>query len=197
VPFGHFLIKQVIKDLAAEFPDVKCYATLSPLPHFSRAIHDSGNPEGFTRERLRGLLADSSASLERAAERKDAAEALLHLLKDPLRHKTILAEPLRRLALAYLTQARREGKLYDPVAAFHLSNGARIEHINVFGNQRHYGLKDSLGVTVNYRYLPDELEENHERFVRKGEIQVARGLSQDFRDVAAVWKNPLARSNGL
>jgi malonyl-CoA decarboxylase len=197
VPFGHFLIKQVIRELAAEFPLLRCYATLSPLPRFSRAIHDSGNAEGFTRERLCRLLADSSASLERAAGHKDAAEALLHLLKDPLRHQTVLAGPLRRLALAYLTQARREGKLYDPVATFHLSNGARIEHINVFGNQRHYGLKDSLGVTVNYRYVPDDLEENHERFVRKGEIQVARGLSQEFRDAAALWKNPVASSNSL
>jgi len=191
VRFGNFLIKQVVTDLAAEYPGLRCYATLSPLPRFSRAIHDSGNVDGFTRDRMRRLLADSSASLERAAGRKDAVEALFHLLKDPLRHQPVLAEPLRRLALAYLTQARREGKLYDPVATFHLFNGARIEHINVFGNQRPYGLKDSFGVTVNYRYLSDEVEENHERFVRQGEIQVARGLSREFHDVAALWKNPL------
>ena len=120
-------------------------------------------------------------------------EALFHLLKDPLRHRGVLAEPLRRLALAYLTQAHREGKLYDPVATFHLSNGARIEHINAFGNLRPYGLKDSFGMTVNYRYLLDDLEENHERFVRGGEIQAARGLSREFRDAAARWKNPVVR----
>jgi malonyl-CoA decarboxylase len=193
VPFGNFLIKQVVTDLAAEIPALKCYATLSPLPRFSRAIHDSGNAEGFTRDRLRRLIADWAASLERAAGRKDAVEALLHLLKDPLRQQAVLAEPLRRLALAYLTQVRREGKLYDPVATFHLHNGARIEHINVFGNKRPYGLKDSFGVTVNYRYLPDDLEENHERFVHQGEIQVARGLSREFHEAAALWKNPVPR----
>jgi malonyl-CoA decarboxylase len=193
VPFGHFLIKQVVTDLAAEFPGLKCYATLSPLPRFSRAIHDGDNSDGFTHDRLRRLLADFSASLERAAGRKDAVEALFHLLKDPLRHRGVLAEPLRRLALAYLTQAHREGKLYDPVATFHLSNGARIEHINAFGNLRPYGLKDSFGMTVNYRYLLDDLEENHERFVRGGEIQAARGLSREFRDAAARWKNPVVR----
>jgi len=192
VPFGNFLIKQVVTDLAAEFPGLKSYATLSPLPRFSRAIHDSENADGFTRERMRRLLADFAASLERSAGRKDSVEALLLLLKEPMRHQAVLAEPLRRLALAYLTQAHREGKLYDPVATFHISNGARIEHINAFGNQRPYGLKDSFGVTVNYRYLLDDLEENHERFVRQGEIQVARGLSREFRDVAAMWKNPLA-----
>jgi malonyl-CoA decarboxylase len=192
VPFGNFLIKQVVADLAAEFPGLRCYATLSPMPRFSRAIHDSENAEGFTRDRLRRLTGEWAASLERAAGRRDAVEALLHLLKDPLHHQVILAEPLRRLALAYLTQARREGKLYDPVATFHLYNGARIEHINAFGNLRPYGVKDSFGVTVNYRYLPDDLEENHERFVREGEIQVARGLSRELREVAAQWKNPVA-----
>jgi malonyl-CoA decarboxylase len=190
VPFGNFLIKQVVTDLAAEFPGLKCYATLSPLPRFSRAIQDSGNADGFTRDRLRCLLADFSANLERAAGRKGAVEALLFLLKDPLRHRALLSGPLERLALGYLTQAHNEGKLYDPVATFHLSNGARIERINAFGNLRPYGLKDSFGVTVNYRYLLDDLEENHERFVRRGEIQVARGLSREFRDTAALWKNP-------
>jgi malonyl-CoA decarboxylase len=190
VPFGNFLIKQVVNDLSAEFPGLECYATLSPLPQFSRAIHDVENAAGFTRDRQRRLLADSAAKLAAAAGRKDPVDALLHLLKDPVRHRQVLTEPLRLLALAYLTQARLNGKLYDPVAAFHLSNGARLERINPFGNLRPYGLKDSYGVTASYRYLPDDLEENHEGFVRQGEIQVSRGLSRDARTVVALWKNP-------
>ncbi|HMD33186.1 MAG TPA: malonyl-CoA decarboxylase family protein [Candidatus Acidoferrales bacterium] len=190
VPFGNFLIKQVVDDLTAEFPGLNCYATLSPLPHFAEALQDSGNPDAFTRDRLRRLLADFAASLAPAAARKDPVDAFLLLLKDPVRHREALSEPLRRLALAYLTRARRDGKLYDSVAGFHLSNGARLERINPFGNLRPYGLKDSFGVTVNYRYLPEELEENHERFARQGEIQVSRGLSRDTRTVAALWKDP-------
>jgi len=190
VPFGNFLIKQVVTDLAAELPRLNCYATLSPLPRFARALQDRGNAEGFTHDRLSRLLADYSADLISATGRKDPVDAFLHLLKEPLRHREALSAPLRRLALAYLTRGRREGKLYDPVATFHLYNGARLERINPFGNLRPYGIKDSYGVTVNYRYLPGDLEENHERFARQGEIQVSRALSGDFRAVAAAWRGP-------
>ena len=61
-----------------------------------------------------------------AARRRDPVEALFHLLEQPVAHRDVLARPLERLALAYLTQARQNGKLYDPVATFHLSNGARL-----------------------------------------------------------------------
>jgi malonyl-CoA decarboxylase len=93
---------------------------------------------------------------------------------------------LRRLALVYLTQL--SGKQHDPVAAFHFSNGARLESIDTFANLRPYGLRDSFGVMVNYRYIPEDLEENHERFVRNGEISVAPGLIQERRVSTALWK---------
>jgi malonyl-CoA decarboxylase len=121
---------------------------------------------------------------------------LFHLLEQPLAHRDVLRRPLERLALAYLTQARLNGRLYDPVATFHLSNGARLERINTFGNLRPYGLRDSFGVTVNYRYLPDELEENHERFVR-GEIQVANNLLSEYKSVAKAWQQPKAETHVL
>ena len=187
VPFGDFLIKQVVAELAAEFPNIKIYSTLSPLPRFSRALRDTQNEHGFTRARLSRLLADYARDLNAAAGRRDPVEAFYHLLENPLSHRKTLAEPLRRVALAYLTKARREGKLYDPVATFHLSNGARLQRINVFGNLRPYGLEESFGVTVNYRYVPAELEENHERFVR-GQIRVSNDLLQELKVVGTAWQ---------
>jgi malonyl-CoA decarboxylase len=187
VPFGNFLIKQVVSELVFEFPNIQTYCTLSPLPNFSRALRDQRNEEGFTRDRLSRLLGDYSRSLIGASGRRDSVEALFILLEQPKVHRTILAKPLERLALAYLTQVRQSGKLYDPVATFHLSNGARVERINAFGNSRPYGLKASFGVTVNYRYLPAELEENHERFVR-GEIQVSSDLASDHKEIAHLWQ---------
>ena len=133
------------------------------------------------------MLADVARALSAAGRRRDPVEALFYLLDQPLAHQDVLAKPLQRLALAYLTQARQNGKLYDPVATFHLSNGARLERINIFGNLRPYGLRDSFGVTVNYRYLPDELEENHERFVR-GEIQVASDLLLEYKTMTKAWQ---------
>ena len=187
VPFGNFLIKQVVDELAAELPNIQTYSTLSPLPHFSQALRDQQNETGFTHERLLRLLADDSRALTTAGRRRDPVEALFHLLEQPLAHREILARPLERLALAYLTQVRQGGKLHDSVATFHLSNGARLERIYTFGNLRPYGLRDSYGVTVNYRYLPAELEENHERFVR-GEIQVANGLASEYKAVRKAWE---------
>src|ERR1700736_1255548 len=176
VPFGNFLIKQVVAELAVEFPNIKTYSTLSPLPRFSRALRDRHNEHGFTPDRLSRLLTDYTGDLTAATGRRDPVEAFFHLLEQPLSHRDILAGPLQRLALAYLTKAHRDGKLYDPVATFHLSNGARLERINASGNLRPYGLEASVGVTANYRYMPDELEENHERFVRGGQIRISNGL---------------------
>lgn len=187
VPFGNFLIKQVVTELATELPRIRTYATLSPLPRFSEALADNHNEHGFTRERLRWLLADDEAKLTRASNRSDPVDALFYLLKQPLSHRAVLAAPLERLALAYLTRAHRGGKLYDPVATFHFSNGSRLEHINAFGNLRPYGMEASFGVTVSYRYLPAELEENHERFVRSGQIRVSTKLFREQKEVAAAW----------
>lgn len=189
IPFGNFLIKQVVVELAAEFPDVKSYATLSPLPRFARALKDDRNADGFTRERLSRLLADFAEDLRAATRERDPVEALRDLLQAPLANRKVLTAPLERLALAYLTEARDGGRLYDPVASFHLANGARLERINAFGNLRPYGLEASFGLTVNYRYLPDEVEENHEQFVRNGQIRLGAGLARDFRAVSAVWQS--------
>jgi len=187
VPFGSFLIKQVVAELAAELPNIKTYGTLSPLPRFSQALRDNENEDGFTRERLSRLLVEYARDLMSAAKRRDPIEAFLYLLEHPLAHREILSAPLERVALAYLTRARQNGKLYDPVATFHLSNGARLERINAFGNLRPYGMEASFGVTVNYRYLPAELEENHERFIRKGQIRVSDGLFREHKRLAAAW----------
>ena len=196
VPFGNFLIKQVVSELAAEFPQIRRYSTLSPLPGFSRALLDRQNEDGFTRDRLSRLLADYAQNLIQAAQLPDPVEALFHLLQQPLQYRDILAEPLRRLALAYLTQAHHESKLCDSVATFHLSNGARLERINPFGNLRPYGLKASFGVTANYRYLTAKLEENHERFVRDGEIEVSSGLLHEYRTIAGMWRGARKKSEG-
>jgi len=191
VPFGNFLIKQVVVELAAEFPNIKIYSTLSPLPRFAGALREATNErenkDGFTRERLIRLLEDFAPSLMAGGGRRDPVESLWRMLEKPTAHRRALAAPLQRLALAYLTKAHRDGKLYDPVATFHLSNGARLERINAFGNLRPYGLEASFGVTVNYRYIPDELEENHERFVR-GQIQVSRSLAAEQKAVDAAWQ---------
>lgn len=195
VPFGNFLIKQVVTELQSELPNIKTYATLSPLPLFSRAVRDDKNEEGFTHNRLSRLLEDYAPDLKASAGVRDPVDALFALLEHPLAHRNVLSEPLRRLGFAYLTRVRRDGKLYDPVATFHLANGARLERINPFGNLRPYGMEASFGLTVNYRYVPDEVEENHEQFVQTGKIRIPGNLYDKHKAVAAAWDSAPSKSS--
>ncbi len=191
ISFGSFLIKQVMEELSAEFAGIRRYITLSPLPDFASALRaDDANTgaKQFTRERLARLLRDYAGVLTRRARRGDAVDALRRLLERPLEHRRVLAAPLSRLALVYLTRLKRDGTALDQVAHFHLANGARLERINPFANLRPYGLSRSFGVMANYRYLPGELEHNHERFVRGGEIAMSPRLEREFEEIAPLWQ---------
>ncbi len=194
IPFGNFLIRRVMAEIAAEFPNITTFSTLSPLPRFSRALRDTRNEDGFTPGRLSRLLADYATPLTEASGRVDPVEGLFLLLEEPVAYRDVLAGPLRRLALAYLTRARQNGKLSDPVATFHLSNGAGLERINVFGNLRSYGLESSFGVMASYQYVASEVEENHECFVRDGRVRVAKNLCVENAIVSAAWQSATEQS---
>jgi malonyl-CoA decarboxylase len=75
-----------------------------------------------------------------------------------------------RLCALYLTRQPSPGSRVDPVARFHLGNGARLERINWFGNAAYRAIKESFGIMVNYLYDHDSIEDNHEAFVRDGTI---------------------------
>ena len=188
IPFGNFLIKHVVEVLGAELPKLKSYSTLSPLPQLARTLRAHDDAHGFTRERLARLLQDFAEDLTCEARQPDPVEALFHLLKEPAEHQQALTAPLRRLAVAYLTLCRAGDKPYDPVAWFHFSNGARLEALTPFSNLRPYGLRDSFGVMCNYRYVPEELEENHEEFVRTGQTRVSSALFQEQRHATSLWR---------
>lgn len=187
IPFGNFLIKQVVDELGSELPRIRSYSTLSPLPLLARALQSEAEATGFTRDRLARLLSEFGGDLAPSGHKTDVVDAFFSLLENPLDHHHALSAALRRVALAYLTQCRSEDRPHDPVANFHFSNGARLEAINPFANLKPYGLRDSFGVMVNYRYVRDELEENHERFVQTGELRVSNDLLREHRTVTALW----------
>ncbi len=193
VPFGNFLIKQVVDELGAELPRIKNFSTLSPVPYLARALHARHDANGFTPNRLARLLDDFKQDLERASGQSNAVDALFHLLKDPVSHQKVLAAPLRRLTLGYLTQLRVADKPYDPVALFHFSNGARLESIDPFANLRPYGLREGFGVMVNYRYIPEDVEENHERFIEDGELRVSPSLGHEQKVTSELWQAETGR----
>ncbi|KIL98387.1 Malonyl-CoA decarboxylase [Paramagnetospirillum magnetotacticum MS-1] len=175
ISFGNFLIKRVVDDLSREFKQIKTFATLSPIPGFRRWLD--------------GRLTEGEPGLLSAAEHKDltrvtggmgAKGSLKALLAEPdWTAEPLLAQalegPLTRLAARYLTRETRSGGMaaLDPVAHFHLSNGARVERINWMADMSPNGLAQSAGLMVNYLYDLDDIEANHEAYSATGKLAVS------------------------
>ncbi len=171
VSLGNFLIKSVVEVLSREFPRLKVFCTLSPIPGFSAWIN----------QQLRRSDADLSAppALERALKAVAAALGtdVAKVSGDPadaLDRLARLKEPLTALCATYLLHGGDESEMVrDPVARFHLNNGARLERINWLANTSRRGLRESLGMMVNFLYEPRSIEANHDRFMH-GEIAASR-----------------------
>jgi malonyl-CoA decarboxylase len=170
ISFGNFLIKQVVEDLKAETPSLVQFATLSPVPGFRRwldARFDAGAKYMLTPEERVAIAALADTKGAKGAFRRLLQTAGWH--QDPAT-AAALKGSLLRLCAEYLT-ASNEGKgPTDPVARFHLGNGARLERINYLANTAPRGLKESYGLMVNYLYDLDRIEANHEAFVRHGTV---------------------------
>lgn len=188
--FGNLLLKQVLEELQEELPHLKVFATLSPMPGFAATLKAAarGESDDFTRERLDAVLADFREPLCRAAAVEQPIEALFTLLNQiESAPRNVLAAPLERLALAYIGMLETTGKAYDPVANFHLSNGARLERVNPFADMSAARIAESFGVMVNYRYEPDDVLDNHEAFVGKGRVAVAAPLKRTLQKIEPLW----------
>ncbi|MDD3445107.1 MAG: malonyl-CoA decarboxylase [Zavarzinia sp.] len=158
ISFGNFLIKQVVEELRRELPNVTNFVTLSPVPGFAR-----------------WLAATRAAADEGAAFLSEGEKTTLAALDRPdwyLNGETAAAvnAALARACAHYMLKARtRDGRVIDPVARFHLGNGARLERINPLGDRSANGLRQSFGVMVNYLYDLDDIEANHEAWATRGE----------------------------
>ncbi|MDR3054619.1 MAG: malonyl-CoA decarboxylase [Zoogloeaceae bacterium] len=176
VSFGNFLLKRVIEDLQRDFPRLKHFSTLSPLPLLGRWADKT--PEVWQQ-------AFQSGDLERVgklAQCPATVEGVQTLLADPLwatntRLTRALQAPLTRLAAHYLLTAKMgEKRLYDPVARFHIGNGARVERLNFLADTSEKGLRQSFGMMVNYLYEPDDIEENVENLLSTGKIAASSSV---------------------
>ena len=147
VSFGDSLIKRVVETLKAEFPRLKTFATLSPIPG------------------LRAWLA------------KNAPQELLNALAKPLElpPKSKQRAELLGWAARYLGKELVEGKPVDPVARFHLGNGARVERLNWAGDPSAKGLKQSYGLMVNYLYDLKRLDKHRAMFAQ-GQIPISGAI---------------------
>ncbi|MBI3505649.1 MAG: malonyl-CoA decarboxylase family protein [Proteobacteria bacterium] len=183
ISFGGFLIKRVAETLSAEFPNLKTFATLSPIPGL-RAWLDARIAEGMPRLLLAGERKLLAAALAKrggktvAANKGELKRALASgaWLSEPALADA-LKGPLSRLCARYLTEAKRpDGRALDPVAHFHLSNGARIERINWRADTSAKGIKQSAGLMVNYLYRLADIEANHEAYAEDGTLAVSSSV---------------------
>ena len=169
VAFGDFLIKKVVSDLKQHFPQLKNFCTLSPVPGFRKWL---SRQKGRQDELLTQAEAYEVAQME--ASRIDSTEASLDFLIERLDGSdwtdddvfcATVKPVLMRLCQHYLTQEKRRGsQALDPVAHFHLTNGARLERINWMADTSAKGIAQSAGLMVNYLYRLNDIEANHEKY---------------------------------
>ncbi|HEX7528023.1 MAG TPA: malonyl-CoA decarboxylase family protein, partial [Thermoanaerobaculia bacterium] len=163
ISFGSFLIKRVVEEIRREFPTVRTFVTLSPVPGFVSWLEldegsgSSGLLPGDDRTALRRLL------IAGWHERTQDLRVLRPLLTDAVARYLLLARD-------------RAGRLLDPVARFHLGNGALLEQINWLGNLSPKGLAESAGFMVNYIYDLSRIERNHEIYAQTGRVLAARDV---------------------
>ena len=168
VTFGSFLIKQVVEEISRELPNLTTFVTLSPVPMFRDWLADQmKEPDSF------------------ALEPND--RATLALLDQPDWHEdpakvAALTPVLGALAAYYFLHERTQhGRPLDPVARFHLGNGARLERINLMADLSPRALAQSAGVMVNYQYVLADIEKNHEAYAEAGEVVASAAVHRMLR----------------
>lgn len=169
ISFGNFLLKRVIEELKRELPTLKSFATLSPMPGFTRWLEQQTDPD------IRAML----GQLANQASTDDAADASwaqrLQAAVDSQAADALKRCGLR-LAARYLT-AMKDGQPIDAVARFHLGNGARIERLNWAADLSAKGRRQSAAMMVNYLYEPEQLDANRAQ-LEAGTPKVTRAVQK-------------------
>lgn len=164
VSFGNFLIKQVVEELRREMPQLKTFVTLSPVPGFTHWLGRDA----------KAVLSESEMEIAKAIERPDWYRAP--------QADSVLRPVMSKAVATYLLAAKHSsGKPRDPVARFHLNNGARLERVNWLGDVSLKGLREAAGFMVNYVYDLDDIEKNHEEFAHNRAVAASRSVRNLLR----------------
>ena len=160
VSFGNLIIKQVAEDLGREFPRLKTFATLSPIPGFRKWL--SRAPELLQGQPQKAELEQLLAQLDTPDWTEDKQLSKL------------LQRELVRLCSHYLLNEKHGQEPADPVARFHLGNGARLGRLNWLADTSENGMSLSAGLMANYVYRLEEVDRNHEAFAREHRVIASR-----------------------
>ena len=155
VSFGNFLIKQVVEEVGKRYPNAKRYVTLSPVPGFCKWLTAEGANQNLDVHELRS-----------AAKTSDLDE------------KDIMAGRALKLCAHYLIRERANELALDPVARFHLGNGASLHAIHWAADLSDKGLQQSAGIMVNYLYDLSSIEENHDAYFDQSKVAISRPVAR-------------------
>ena len=173
IHFGSFLIKRVVDHLSRDLPKLNTFATLSPVPGFTKFIR---NLDDDLEKRLITDREQSDLVRIFGSERlKEAIAASGWQLK--LNGADEVKNILEKICAYYLTRVKKDGRALDPVAEFHLNNGARLEYINWMADNSENGIRQSAGIMVNYLYRLSDIEKNHERYRETGSVATSASVN--------------------
>lgn len=167
VSFGNFLIKQVAAVLSAELPEIKTFVTLSPVPGFARWLAQQQDARAVALARM----------LQSGDWRNDAGEV------------SRLRPEVEAIAARYIVTARQGNGPADPVARFHLGNGASAHRLNWPADFAAAAQKSAHGLMINYLYELGEIESRHEAFVRDGTVAQGAQLVQALQRKGGIHAN--------
>lgn len=167
ISFGNFLLKQVVEDLVRDSPSLKTFVTLSPAPSFARWLDRVLAIEGDT-----GLDQEERTILARL----DDPRWIEDVIKGAPGSDEIKPVLMSLAAQYFLTVRSADERPVDPVARFHLGNGARLERVNWLADTSERGLREAHGLMVNYRYDLSEIERNHEAYAQDGTVAASRSV---------------------
>jgi malonyl-CoA decarboxylase len=168
ISFGNFLIKQVVEDLTRAIPSLKTFVTLSPIPGFSTWLERAKASKILTYFDPTQLAILDELGSEDWTEDEELAEALRQVVLPAAAHYFLAAKNI-------------QGRPVDPVARFHLGNGARLERINWLGDISAKGMREAHGLMVNYRYDLRDIERNHEAFANSGLVAASKPVRSLLR----------------
>jgi len=179
VSFGNFLIKQVVEEISRELPKLQTYVTLSPAPDFARWLDRERKTENSK------ILSFEDCEALKGLDHPD-------WWREPERYEAFKEPFLRAAAWYYLNARNRRGWPVDPVARFHLGNGARLERLNWLADLTEKGLAQSYGLMVNYLYDLDHIEQNHEAYAEGRRVVASNAVRRHLRGAAATDLVPAA-----
>jgi len=194
------VIKLAAHEVKLHFPSIRLLSTLSPIPGFMSWLTSVCNDETAAAQLASCLPAAEESALRNAAayasgvgnkqsaewQAGDKLKALLWLQTQLQQKSWTASEPIAEalrgavcwLGCRYLAHEKQKktGLPIDPVARFHLRNGASLHRLNWLGNPSSKGLEASAGLMVNYLYDLPQLEARAALFEDKSEFHIGQAV---------------------